>query len=339
MLPAPAAVPEWRDVSPATFRNEILPSNRPAVMRGVVSQWPATLAGRESPHALSAYLRSFDTGLPAELMWGDPAIEGRFFYNADLSGLNFERRKQPLAQSLTELIAAMDTAAPPALYVGALPTEAALPGFSRDNPLPLLDPRIVPRLWLSNRVTVQTHYDLSFNIACVIAGRRRFTMFPPEQLHNLYVGPLEFTLAGQPISMVRPYAPDLDRYPAFEEAWRHACIAELGPGDALFVPYMWWHHVESLEPFNALVNYWWDDSPPWTGSPFEALVHAVMSVHSLPDHKRDIWRKVFEYHVFDRDAATRHLGPRQRGIQGDPDPRLTAHIRAWLLRALTPRQR
>jgi hypothetical protein len=336
MLPVPAAVPEWRDVSAATFRNEILPSNRPAVMRGAVSHWPATRAGCESPQALSSYVRGFDAGGPAELMWGDPSIHGKFFYNAGLTGLNFERRRQSLAQSLDQLLAAIGTPAPPSLYVGALPMDGALPGFARDNPLALLDPRIVPRLWLSNRVTVQTHYDLSYNVACVIAGRRRFTMFPPEQLVNLYVGPLEFTLAGQPISMVRLDAPDLERYPAFPEAWRHACVAELEPGDALFVPYMWWHHVESLEPFNALVNYWWDDSPPWAGSPFEALVHAIMSIHSMPDHKREIWRKVFEHHVFERDAATRHLAPGHRGIQGDPDPRVAGQARAWLLRALTP---
>ncbi len=330
---------EWRDVSAATFRDEILPSHAPAVLRGAVAHWPIAKFGRESPQALSTYLRGFDSGSPVDTMYGDPAIRGRFFYNDDLTGLNFENRKQRLADSLEQLIAQIGAPAPPALYVGALPMDIALPGLARDNSLPLLEPHIMPRLWLSNRVTVQTHYDLSMNIACVVAGRRRFTLFPPGQLVNLYVGPLEFTLAGQPISMVRLDAPDHGRFPRFEEAWRHALVAELEPGDALFIPYMWWHHVESLEPFNALVNYWWDDEPPWRGSPFEALVHAIMSVHSLPAHRREIWRQVFDYHVFDQDAATGHLDPRQRGIQGELDPRLAGTVRSWLLRALTPRTR
>jgi hypothetical protein len=198
----------------------------------------------------------------------------------------------------------------------------------------------VPRLWLSNRVTVQTHYDLSYNLACVVGGRRRFTLFPPEQIANLYVGPLEFTLAGQPISMVRLDAPDHARFPRFRDALAQAQVAEMEPGDSLFIPYMWWHHVEALDTFNLLVNYWWDDTPPWNGSPFEALFHALMSVHSLPPDKRAIWKKVFEHHVFETDgSATEHLPPAKRGVQGTLDKQLALHMRSWLLRALTPRRR
>jgi hypothetical protein len=305
-------------------------------LRDVVAHWPAVRAGRESARALANYLRGYDAGESADTMFGDPQIEGYFFYTDDLRSLNFQRRPQRLTQSLDQLVEMLEVGKPPALYVGALPTAKSLPGFVRDHPMPLLDPRALPRVWLCNRVTVQTHFDLSHNIACVVGGRRRFTLFPPEQIDNLYVGPLEFTLSGQPVSMVRLDRPDLARYPAFAEAWRHARTADLGPGDALYIPYMWWHHVESLDAFNVLVNYWWDDSPPWQGSPFEALIHAVMAVHSLPPHKRAIWRRWFEYHVFADDTATRHLEAEQRGIQGPLDQRRAAHIRSWLLRALAP---
>lgn len=337
MLPAPAAVRDWRNVDAIQFREEILVSGQPAVLRGAVAHWPAVAAGRESPRAMANYLRGFDSGEPAETMFGDAAIAGRFFYDDDLTGLNFQRRRQPLAQSLEQLLQLLEESRPPSLYVGALPMPQGLPGFGRENALPLLDPRVVPRLWLSNRVTVQTHYDLSYNLACVVAGRRRFTLFPPEQLANLYVGPLEFTLAGQPISMVRLDQPDHERFPRFREAWNHALAAELAPGDVLFIPYMWWHNVESLDVFNVLVNYWWDDTPAWTGSPFEALVHALMSVRSLPPRKRAIWQKAFEHFVFESEGEpAAHLAPSQRGIQGTMDPRVAASARAWLIRALTP---
>jgi hypothetical protein len=340
MSPVPAAVREWHDFGPLFFRDEILTSGQPAVLRGAVSHWPAVRAGRESPRAITNYLRGFDAGTPAHTMMGDPSIQGRFFYNDGLNGLNFETRQQPLAQSLEQLIALMDAPEPPALYVGALPTPAALPGFERENFLPLVPEGVMPRLWLSNRVTVQTHYDLSFNVACVLAGRRRFTLFPPEQLPNLYVGPLEFTLAGQPISMVRLHDPDLVRYPRFREAWRHAQSAELGPGDALFIPYMWWHHVESLDTFNVLLNYWWDDMPPWQGAPFEAMLHGLLAIRALPPERRELWRQVFDHYVFQSGGdPVAHLPPSQRGVQGAFTPQTASLMRHYLITALSQRRR
>src|SRR3546814_4100254 len=70
-------------------------------------------------------------------------------------------------------------------------------------------PDAVPRVWIGNATHVSTHYDVSSNLACVVAGRRRFTLFPPDQIANLYVGPLDVTMAGQPASMVDLAAPDL----------------------------------------------------------------------------------------------------------------------------------
>ncbi len=332
-------VREWRDVDAAAFRNEIIAANQPAVIRNAVGAWPAVGAGRQSPAAMANYLRAFDTGASADAMLGDPAIGGHFFYNGDLTGYNFERRAMRIGESLDRLLQLLDASAPPALYVGAIPAPSGIPGFARENPLALLDPAVFPRLWLGNRVTVQTHYDISHNIMCAVAGRRRVTLFPPEQLVNLYVGPIEFTLAGQPISMVRLDQPDYERFPRFRAALAQAQVVDLEPGDALFVPYMWWHHVESRERFNVMVNYWWDDSPPWNGSPFEALCHTLMSVRSLPPHKREIWKKVFDHHVFETDGdPVAHLEPSKRGIQGPLDQRKAGHIRAWLLKALAPRR-
>src|SRR3546814_14192490 len=82
-------------------------------------------------------------------------------------------------------------------------------GWADANPLRLPAPDAVPRVWIGNATHVSTHYDVSSNLACVVAGRRRFTLFPPDQIANLYVGPLDVTMAGQPASMVDLAAPDL----------------------------------------------------------------------------------------------------------------------------------
>ena len=65
-------------------------------------------------------------------------------------------------------------------------------------------------------------------------------------------------MAGPPSSMVDPEAPDLERYPRFAEALAHAQVAELEPGDAIFIPAIWWHHVRAFDRLNVLVNYWWE---------------------------------------------------------------------------------
>jgi hypothetical protein len=321
-------VTEWHDVTVERFRQEILPAGKPAMLRGLVSQWPAVQAGRTSPAAAADYLRKFSTGANVKLMAGDPSIDGRFFYNADLTGVNFETRSVPFNRVLGQLLECLHAPAPPALYAGAIPIPEQLAGFSRENSLPLLDSKVEAKIWLGNRVTVQTHFDLSYNVACVVAGHRRFTLFPPEQLENMYIGPLEFTLAGPPISMVKLDSPDLIKYPRFAAALAVSQYAELEPGDALFIPYMWWHHVESRDPFNVLVNYWWDDMPSWQGSPFWALMHSILAVRNLSPERREIWRRAFEHLVFSGgDEALAHLTERQRGLQGKPDPQKADMIR------------
>ena len=82
----------------------------------------------------------------------------------------------------------------------------------------IVDDNVLPRIWLGNRITTPTHLDEWNNIGCVVAGRRRFTLFPPEQIANLYIGPLDFAPTGAPMSLVSLRNPDFERYPKFREA-------------------------------------------------------------------------------------------------------------------------
>jgi len=339
MSAAGKPIAEWQDVTREQFRQEIVPSGVPAVLRGVAASWPAVAAGRTSPHAMADYLARFATGAPVHLMVGDPSIEGRFFYNDTVTGVNFDNVPTPFNDVLKRLLASMDVASPHALYAGAIPIPSQLSNFARDNVLDLVEPSVEGKIWLSNRVTVATHYDLSYNVACVAAGRRRFTLIPPDQLENMYIGPLEFTLAGPPVSMARLEAPDFEKFPRFRDALATAQFADLEPGDAVFIPYMWWHHVESRDKFNVLVNYWWDDSPAWQGSPSWVLMHAILSLRNLPPEHRDIWRQQFEHFVFSGgQEALAHLTESQRGLQGTPSPQKAQLIRNYLSQMLAGRR-
>src|SRR5678816_275306 len=186
-------------------------------------------------------------------------------------------------------------------------------------------------MWIGNRIRVAPHYDLYETIGIVVAGRRRFTVFPPEQIGNLYAGPFDPTPAGTPVSVVDPQSPDLERYPRFTEAMETAQFAELEPGDAIYIPYHWWHGVDSLEPFNFFVNYWWSDATPELGRPYDALMYAFYALKHLPPDQRDVWRTMFDHYVFGANGDPgEHLPEHARGVLGELTPQLLARMRATL---------
>jgi hypothetical protein len=327
--------PEWRNVDAATFRAEIIPRDRPAVLKGLVADWPVVRAARQSPQALHDYLRAHDGGQPTQTYIATPDIKGVFFYREDMTGLNFQRVQQPLHATVAAILAQMHQPDPPAIYAPAA-AATLLPAFGRENRLDILDAAVMPRLWAGNAVTAATHYDMSDGVACVAAGRKRFTFFPPEQLPNLYVGPLDMAPGGLPTSMVRLAEPDFTRYPRFAEALAAAEVAELEPGDAVFIPNMWWHNVESLDPLNLLVNYWWFEATRGPASPFTALALGLMAIAELPESRRKIWRRMFDHYVFRTGGdPVPYLPPDKRGMLGAMNPHLETYMRAQIVRSLT----
>lgn len=334
VIQSAARVRDVNHVTAELFASEIAPAYQPVVMRGLVREWPAVIAGAGGHAALADYIRRHDGGRPASIMVAAPDVRGRFFYNDDLSGFNFTRAQVLLSILLDQLVAQAGDPAAPALYAGAATAPDSFPGWSEANPLPLATPDATPRLWIGNDSRVSTHYDVSSNIAAVVAGRRRFVLFPPEQGPNLYVGPLDRTIAGQPTSMVDVEQPDLDRYPRFAAAMTTMQVAELEPGDAIFIPSLWWHDVKATGALNVLVNYWWGQRA--AASPFPALIHAVLAVRDLPAGERAAVRDWFDQYVFGAGAAdaAAHLPPAARGVLGPPSPERSELVRGYLRRAL-----
>ena len=235
------------------------------------------------------------------------------------------------------ILAQRDSAAPWSVYAGALPVRRHLPAFTAENPMPLLDAdrHMLVSLWLGNRTTTAAHWDLPQNLACVVAGRRRFTLFPTEQVANLYVGPIDRTLAGQPSSMVDIDRPDLDRFPRFAQAMDAAEIAELEPGDALYMPSLWWHGVTSTDSVGAMVNYWWRDGPARMTTPMQSLLHAAMTMRELPDRELAAWKHFFDHYIFGANGdPMAHVARDARGVLGERSAELIAALKATLAEPL-----
>ena len=309
------------------------------MFRGLVGDWPITAASRHSIDELAAYLTSLDRGANVRAFVGEPDSGGRFFYTEGLERFNFHVSETRFAQLIATLVQFQRQGTITPIYMGSTPTSDILPDFAKPNPLPEIERRGGgPRIWIGNSSRIAAHFDESDNVACVVSGTRRFTLFPTEQVANLYVGPLERTVAGQPASLVDLANPDFVRFPKFREALRHGRTSELGPGDAIYIPSLWWHGVEATGPLNVLVNYWWQDEPVDADSPLHAIGHGLLAVGHLADRKLEHWRTLFDHYVFRRNGdPAEHMPEQARGILGHSTSELRDLIRQFLIQKLMGR--
>ena len=332
-MSAISAVEEINCHSYADLTDDILCATQPLILRGLVKHWPLVLAGQDSKQSAADYLTQFYNQKPVYAMVAAAQEKGRFFYNSDLSGFNFTRKSYQLDALLKQILIMADQSETEAVYVGSTSINHILPGLRLENDIPQLTDKPLVSIWIGNQSRIAAHYDVTDNVACVAMGKRRFTLFPPEQLDNLYIGPLDFTPAGQPASLVDFQQPDFARFPKFKTALEHALVAELDAGDAIFIPSMWWHHVEALSDFNVLVNYWWRQVGDHLGSPGDVLKHAMLSIKDLPQCQRDAWRQLFEHYVFSPVSQV-HIPDQAKGMLNPIDDDMARKLRAMLLNSL-----
>ena len=333
MIKATKEIQEWHLSASDEFPEGMLAAAKPVVLRGYVEHWPIVKKALQGAQALRASLLADYNGRPVHVMRGAAQNKGRLFYNEDLSGFNFTREVQPLDLVFNELENISKVPNAPTVYVGSTSIDSVFPSLRQTNDLGFLKQKALASIWMGNQTRIAAHYDAPENIACVIAGERRFTLFPPEQLPNLYVGPLDFTPAGQPASLVDFHNIDYNKYPKFAQAIEASESSVLGPGDAIYIPSNWWHHIEALSDFNVLINYWWRQVEEHIGVPNDALLHAMLAIKALPKVQRDSWREIFEHYIFS-DAEHDHIPEAAKGILGEVSPLNARKLRAMLLNKL-----
>lgn len=321
-----ADIPAVRTAGPvnrARFEDEILSAGEPVLLKGQVAEWPLAKLAGESDATFCRHLTAKANDRSAQLWAGPAGIQGRYGFTADFAGENFERKMAPLATICELLLRATREADAPSMFAGAVNLDEHAPGLLGELAMPLLDParHRLTSLWIGTPGRTAAHWDLPDNLSCVVRGERRYLLFPPEQVGNLYIGPIDRTLAGQPTSMVDGEAPDFERFPRYREALRHAREAVLGPGDALFIPSMWFHQVVSSAPLGAQVNFWWRANDAESLSPLSTLFHAFLTLRSLPERERRAWRAFFDHYVFgDAEAAAAHIPEHARAALGALSP-------------------
>jgi hypothetical protein len=326
-----AAIPEATVADAADLDAKLRAADAPFVVRGLVSDWPLVEAGRRSPRAARDYLLAHARDLPFTASVGAPGSDGRMFYD-DAMGMNF----RTVTAKLPEIFAEIDKGSTNPVYLGSIDVHQFFDGLHEANHVDLGDRSCLASIWIGTPTRIAAHNDFPDNLAVVAAGRRRFTLFPPDQFRNLYLGPIDNTPAGRAVSMVDFHNPDFEAHPRFREALAHGTVAELGPGDAIHIPSLWWHHIEGLEPFNVLVNYWWRDTPRWLGQPQDALNLAMMAIRDLPEDEKRHWRDLFDHYVFENGPeVTAHIPEQARSVLAPLTPESAGRIRAFLLRQLS----
>jgi hypothetical protein len=332
--PMPAKVAEER-VASSELDSRLKGAREPFVIRGLISDWPLVKAGLDGGASARTYLLQHRRDRAFTVNIGEPGAGDRLFYD-DSMAMNFRTGRGSLDDIFAGIDANEDRRDAPAIYLSSVDVKDYFDGLHEANHVDLVEREPIESIWIGTRTRIAAHNDFPDNLACCAVGRRRFTLFPPDQFANLYVGPIDNTPAGRPVSMVDLHDPDFGRFPNFREALKVAQVAELEPGDAIFIPSMWWHHVEALEPFNVLVNYWWRDTPRFLGQPQDALNHAILAIRDLPDDDKRLWRALFDYYVFgEAGVAAEHIPEAARGILAPLDAEAAGRIRANLLRSLS----
>jgi hypothetical protein len=316
--------------------DELFEANEPVILRGLVSDWDLVKEGKISSDRAMEALQSKSSGKPVGVFIANPETNARFFYNEQCTGFNHQSKQLELSEVFSQIRDSKDDPERSYYYMNSLTLDQCFPGLREHNDL-VFDHEVfannqpISKVWVGTESIAAAHYDLPSNLACCVLGARRFTLFPPEQIHNLYPGPLEPTPGGQVVTMVDLNDPDFERFPRARQALEAAVIVDLEPGDAVYYPSMWWHQVEALSPFNIMINFWWLTAPAYMGNPMDVVTHAIMGLRDRPDAEKKAWREVFDYYIFGSAETPReHLPAAVHGALASLDNDGARRLRAMV---------
>ncbi|WP_158769541.1 cupin-like domain-containing protein [Paraglaciecola sp. L1A13] len=316
--------------------DELFSMAQPVILKGLVKDWPLVKAGKSSSDNVMGLLEQHYSQRPTVVYKGPAAINARFGYNSSCTGFNFTSEPGTIPDVFAAIRAQLAREQHDYFYINSLRLDEGFPTLSQTHQLTFNHAEFnnnqpVAKIWLGTESVAAAHFDQPKNIACCVLGKRRFTLFPPEQVHNLYPGPLTPTPGGQVVTLANLGTPDFARFPRLKTALENAYIADLEPGDALYYPNMWWHEVEAFDRFNAMVNFWWMTAAPYLGNPMDALMHAMMSVRDRSNREKEAWKALFDYYIFaDSEQVLEHLPPESHGLLATMDDNQARRLRAML---------
>ncbi|KAF8639863.1 hypothetical protein AX17_001118 [Amanita inopinata Kibby_2008] len=127
-------------------------------------------------------------------------------------------------------------------------------------------------LWIGNeKSSTSIHSDPYENIYTVVRGAKHFTLLPPTEgqyLNEQWYPHATYTRSSKSTLQLRPSPPDVlpVRWssitdPCLPQALppgAHPMHVSLFPGDTLYLPAGWWHHVRQGADVTIAINWWYD---------------------------------------------------------------------------------
>lgn len=221
------------------FEAKYVRQSRPAIIVGLMDQWPASQTWTPQ------YLAKKYGHLPAAVV---KLKDGRALPDTK-TGVVYEPATFGRAMEL------VTQPGPPENYFVArmkgplkpIMDEVSEPPYCHHGPL------FRSRLFVGAAGTITgLHRDFPENLFAQVYGHKRFTLVPPDEKKFVHKYPLLSKLPQA--SPVDAEQPDYAKHPRFRNA--HPITVELKAGEMLYLPSSWWHQVRSLDQ-NISINWWW----------------------------------------------------------------------------------
>jgi hypothetical protein len=244
--PRRAPIPVLERLSPIDFQQTYLAQERPVILRNAIRDW----------EPLRTWTPEYLRGALGESRVTVARSPDGDYYDPDTKVLRLPDVKLPFSEFIDHVFSPSGSTDKYYLKQTSL---SEFEPLARQvlNPDHIQTPDVTRNLWIGSAGNVTgAHYDMEENLLAQVRGRKRVILAPSSQMDELYpCSPFSIKPNFSRVNLARP---DLSRFARYRQAT--PLEGTLEPGDVLYIPIYWWHHVTSLDA-GISVNFWWHADP------------------------------------------------------------------------------
>lgn len=281
------------------FVDDVVHREKPLIIRNsFIKEWPALR--KWSPEYLSSKEKTIKGIYSNDNKWFGPYYDRSKPLNDYTSRINDYSTDLTLpTHEFTSLLSNPD----PNQYIYYTASIDQFGEWALDDIMPYAD-LLTPNpshssinVWIGQPgVTAHCHYDGYHNFYAQLYGTKRFVLFSPTSYTGLYPYPfLHPSHAQAQVNLSDPSHVEL--YPSVKDLVSY--VAVLHPGDLLYVPPLWFHHVEAID-VSMSVNVWTDTQQTVIMDQVFNTPLPILEIRWNGDHLKAIGSSVILYRLVRR---------------------------------------